>query len=266
MTPQAEDFLAECESIYALLKGRRDDVFAVPTLFKSWTIGDIIGHLHLWNIAADLTLTDPKAFAGLGGQAMQALGGGQTHPEFQRAYFDGQSDADIFKAWADSFPDIAARFRAADPLARVRWVGPDMSVASCIIARQMEHWAHAQAIFDVLGEDRVNTDRLKNVAHIGVTTYSWSFKVRGLEPPKPKPFVQLIAPSGEIWSWNDPQDDNRVSGSAEAFCQVVTQCRNIGDTQLACEGETAQHWMSIAQCFAGAAETPPAIGTRRKAL
>jgi len=116
MTPQAEDFLAECESIYALLKGRRDDVFAVPTLFKSWTIGD------------------------------------------------GQSDADIFKAWADSFPDIAARFRAADPLARVRWVGPDMSVASCIIARQMEHWAHAQAIFDVLGEDRVNTDRLKNVA------------------------------------------------------------------------------------------------------
>ena len=264
MTPQAEDFLAECESTQALLEGRDETVFETVTLFKGWTIGDIIGHLHLWNIAADLTLTDPAAFATLGGQAMQALGNGASHPEFQRQYFAGQADADIFRDWVKYFPDMTARFHAAEPDARVKWVGPDMSVASCIIARQMEHWAHAQAIFDVLGVDRENTDRLKNVAHIGVTTYSWSFKVRGLEPPRPKPFVELIAPTGDVWTWNDPQDENRISGTAEQFCQVVTQCRNVGDTDLICTGETAQHWMEIAQCFAGGAETPPAKGQRHK--
>jgi len=59
-----------------------------------------------------------------------------------------------------------------------------MSVRSCIIARQMETWAHAQAIFDVLGQTRTDADRLKNVAHIGVTTYSWSFKAaQALYPP-----------------------------------------------------------------------------------
>ena len=140
-----------------------------------------------------------------------------------------------------------------------------MSVRSCIIARQMEHWAHAQAIYDVLGQTRINGSRLRNVAHIGVTTYSWSFRVNGRPPPKPKPYVRLTAPGGHIWEWNDPQDDNAVIGEAAEFCQVVTQCRNIGDTALQTRGDAARQWMSIAQCFAGGAETPPAQGLRQKA-
>ena len=160
---------------------------------------------------------------------------------------------------------MAARFETADPEQRVKWFGPDMSARSCIIARQMEHWAHAQAIFDRLGRVRENADRLKNVAHIGVTTYSWSFKVNGLEPPKPKPYVRLTGPSGAIWEWNDPQSDNRIEGPAEDFCQVVTQCRNIGDGDVAlrCVGDTATYWMQFAQCFAGPPETPPSVGTRK---
>ena len=139
-----------------------------------------------------------------------------------------------------------------------------MSVRSCIIARQMETWAHAQAIFDVLGQDRVDADRLKNVAHIGVTTYSWSFKVKGFEPMLPKPHIRLTAPSGAIWEWNEPQEDNKVEGSATEFSQVVTQCRNIDDTSLKMTGAAANKWMDIAQCFAGGPETPPAKGQRHK--
>ena len=264
-TPAALDFKAECDDIHALLAGHGPDIFATPTLFKGWTIGDIIGHLHAWNIAADLTLNDPEQFAVFIVDAMTSLANGMSHPKFQKIYFAGQSDADIFADWAAYYPPMAERFAAADPDLRVKWAGPDMSVASCIIARQMEHWAHAQAIFDVLGQTRTNADRLKNVAHIGVTTFSWSFKVRGKTPPAPKPFVCLRAPSGEIWHWNEPQTDNRVEGSAEEFSQVVTQCRNIADTNLHCIGPIAKDWMAHAQCFAGGSETPPARGVRHKA-
>jgi len=45
----------------------------------------------------------------------------------------------------------------------------------------------------------------------------------------------------------------------------VTQVRNIADTKLRVVGEVAKRWMSIAQCFAGGAETPPAPGTRYRA-
>jgi hypothetical protein len=50
---------------------------------------------------------------------------------------------------------------------------------------------------------------------------------------------------------------------AHEFAQVVTQTRNIADTQLECDGEVAQLWMKNAQCFAGAPAEPPAPGFRR---
>lgn len=260
----AWDFKDECNAIAAILAPLSDDDFERVTLFKGWTISDIVGHLHLWNIAADLTLTDPKRFVEFIGMAMTGLQKGQSHKQLQDEYFQGKTGRVLFDEWLAYYPDMAERFAAAAPDVRVKWAGPDMSVASCIIARQMEHWAHAQAIYDGLGLTRVDGARLKNVAHIGVTTYSWSFKVNGKVPPKPKPYIRLDAPDGRVWEWNDPQDDNRVEGSATEFCQVVTQCRNIGDTTLKTTGETAAQWMDIAQCFAGGAETPPVKGARKK--
>ena len=81
-------------------------------------------------------------------------------------------------------------------------------------------------------------------------------------PPGPAPYVELVAPSGEIWAFNDPSTDNFVKGDAVDFCHVVTQGRNIADVNLRVVGEPAILWMSIAQCFAGPPENPPAPGTR----
>jgi len=262
---EATHFLEECDNIAALLTSLSPDDFTQKTLFKNWTIGDIVGHLHLWNIAADLTLSEPQKFDDFVSFAMGRLMAGGTHKDLQNAYFKDKSDYEIYKDWLDYYPDMSTRFKASKPDDRVKWAGPDMSVRSCIIARQMEHWSHAQAIFDVLGQDRTHGARLKNVAHIGVTTYSWSFKVHDMEPILPKPYVHLKAPDGTFWVWNTPQDDNRIDGDAHEFCQVVTQCRNIGDTKIVTKGEAAKTWMKIAQCFAGGAETPPAKGQRRKA-
>lgn len=265
MTPEAIDFQAECDQIRDLLIDQNEAVFERSTLFKNWTIGDIIRHLHLWNIAADLSLNDPEGFTQFITRAITEMGTGSGHIGFQNAYFDNQSSRDVFKAWAEYYPGMADRFHAADPDKRVKWAGPDMSVQSSIIARQMEHWAHAQAIFDLLGVERMNADRIKNVAHIGVTTFSWSFRVRGETPPAPKPFIRLTAPSGTIWTWNEDQPDNRVEGSAVEFSQIVTQCRNVADTGLNLTGEIAKDWMAHAQCFAGGSETPPPKGARHKA-
>ncbi len=262
---EATHFLEECEDIARLLAPLAPEDFNKKTLFKSWTIGDIVGHLHLWNIAADLTVSEPEKFNAFIDFAMGRLMAGGTHKALQDAYFEDKSDYEIFNDWRAYYTDMSARFSTAEPDARVKWAGPDMSVKSCIIARQMEHWSHAQAIFDVLSKDRTHGARLKNVAHIGVTTYSWSFKVHNMEPLLPKPYVHLTAPDGTVWEWNTPQEDNRVEGDAHEFCQVVTQCRNIGDTQIKTKGEAAQKWMQIAQCFAGGAETPPPKGLRKKA-
>jgi uncharacterized protein (TIGR03084 family) len=264
---EAIEFKQECDSIAAILGDLNKSDFDRVTLFKDWTIYDILAHLHLWNMAADWTLNDPPKFMALMGQVIEVFQGGKTHQDLQRdwAHQNGlQSGTDLRAAWEAGYVDLTAKYAKADPEKRLKWGGPDMSARSCIIARQMEHWAHAQAIFDVLGIERENKDHLKNVAHIGVTTYSWSFKVKGLAPILPKPYIRLTAPSGAIWEWNEPQDDNKLEGSAAEFCQVVTQCRNIADTELTMTGEAATQWMKIAQCFAGGAETPPPKGARHK--
>jgi uncharacterized protein (TIGR03084 family) len=141
-----------------------------------------------------------------------------------------------------------------------------MGVRMFTTARQMETWAHGQAIYDLMGVARQPGDRLRNIAEIGVRTYGWTFANRGQPVPGPAPYVRLAGPSGRVWEWNDPSPDSRIEGDALDFCQVVTQTRNIADTRLAVTGEPARIWMSLAQCFAGPPENPPAAGTRIAAL
>ena len=140
-----------------------------------------------------------------------------------------------------------------------------MSARSSITARQMETWAHAQEVFDLLGLDREETDRIRNIVFLGLNTFGWTYAVRGMEVPDTVPALHLTAPSGDVWTWNADETANRITGKAVDFAQVVTQVRNVADTSLDVEGPIATEWMSMAQCFAGAPETPPAPGSRHKA-
>ena len=137
-----------------------------------------------------------------------------------------------------------------------------MSVRSSITARLMETWAHGQEIYDLLGVVRQDTDRIGNIVVLGIKTFAWTFRNRGLEVPGTTPRVRLTAPSGDIWEWNADVESDCITGFATEFCQVVTQVRNVADTGLEVRGNVAKRWMSIAQCFAGPPETPPEPGTR----
>ncbi len=263
---EAKDFLEECDTLAALLNDADDTTFAAVTQFKGWTIEDVIAHLYMWNVAAGATLASKDDFHAFMAFVMKRMSAGDGHPQVQRAWLDefhgrlkGRA---LFDAWRDFYPKLAEQYGGADPDLRVAWVGPDMSVRAKIVARQMECWAHGQEVFDILGAERPEGDRIRNIAELGVRTYGWTFRNRGEEPPQPKPFVQLTAPSGVQWEWNERQADNFVKGSAVEFSQVVTQTRNVADTHLDVCGENATRWMATAQCFAGAPEDPPAKGAR----
>jgi uncharacterized protein (TIGR03084 family) len=182
--------------------------------------------------------------------------------QFETHWIDGLTGRALVSRWRGYYTDMATRWVDADPKARLKWAGPDMSVLSSITARLMETWAHGQAVYDLLGIKRVDTARIHNIAVLGVNTFKWTFLNRGWTVPEQVPGVELVAPSGECWRWNESNTDDRVSGSATEFCQVVTQTRNISDTQLKVSGPVAERWMANAQCFAGPPETPPVAGTR----
>jgi uncharacterized protein (TIGR03084 family) len=260
--PQVQDFLDESSALHALLAPLRDADFERETQFKGYSIHDVVAHLHHWNWAADLALRDPQAFGLFAKQIVEAISAGRRLPEIADAWLEGLRGPALLETWRAFYTGMAERFAAADPRARVPWVGPDMSVRSSITARLMETWAHGQEVYDVLGVERVATDRIRNIAQLGVRTFGWTFVNRGLELPESPPYVRLAAPSGAVWEWHEPREDERIEGSAAEFCQVVTQVRNVADTDLRVVGPTARRWMAIAQCFAGPPADPPAPGTR----
>lgn len=262
---QAKDFEAESDALYDLIADLDDSGLKQPTAFKGWTAENVIGHLHVWNIAADMALSDPEGFRHFFKQVADALRTGSLRRFEEKWLSDkGLSGKELVGEWRDFYRAMAERFYQADPSARVEWAGPSMSVRSSATARLMETWAHAQEIYDLLGVERENADRIENIVILGNNTYGWTFKVNGLEAPEPRPHLVLTAPSGNIWHFNVPSNDHRIEGPASEFCQVVTQTRNIADTSLEVTGENATRWMAMAQCFAGKPETPPAPGARKR--
>ena len=260
---QAQDFRDESSALADLLAPLSDADFEMPTLFKGWTINQILRHLHVWNIAADKSLDGEVAFSAFLG-ALMGDERGLPFNAMESRYLKGLSGAALLLAWRNAYQGLSTRFATTDPKSRLKWVGPDMSAISSITARLMETWSHAQAVYDVLGVERLDHDRIGNIVRLGVNTFGWTFKNRKEDSPGPMPRLCLTAPSGAVWDYGE--GDDLITGSATEFCQVVTQCRNIGDTQLQMNGAVAERWMAIAQCFAGPPQDPPPVGARHKAV
>ena len=263
---QAKDFFDESKDLYDLLNAVGVDCLSTPTLFKNWTIEDVIGHLYLFNYGAVETLKSGDHFDNFWKPINDQVLGGKTLVEAQVPWLNGVTGKQLVDDWWSSVEDVFSAYKNADPKKRVKWGGPEMSARSKITARHMETWAHGQEVFDSLGHDRKEKDRIKNIVHMGVIAYGWTFVNRKLEIPEPTPYVVLNAPSGQVWEWNDKESSSKIEGSAVEFAQVVTQVRNFADTKLSITGKPAEEWMKYAQCFAGPPEDPPAKGTRYKTI
>ena len=157
----------------------------------------------------------------------QAGATGVSLIDYSRRWLRGCAGSALLERWRTQYQRLAEIYADFEPGHRLAWAGPDMSARSFMSARQMETWAHGQAIFDALGIDRVEHDRLRNIAVMGVNTFDWTFKVNRRDVPAVKPYVRLTSPSGALWEWNEPATAERVEGSAVEFCRVVTQTRNV---------------------------------------
>jgi uncharacterized protein (TIGR03084 family) len=261
---QAFDFRDECDALHAALENAPAEAWTEPTQFKGWTFDDVLGHLYFFDYASEIAARSRDEVQALFRDIFHAGASGVSLIDYSRRWLQGCAGSALVERWRSQYQRLADIYADFEPDQRLAWAGPDMSARSFMSARQMETWAHGQAIFDALGIDRIEHDRLRNIAVMGVNTFGWTFKVNRLEVPAVKPYVRLTSPSGATWEWNDPSSPERVEGTAVEFCRVVTQTRNVLDTGLVATGDSARQWLASAQCFAGPPEKPPAPGTRFK--
>ena len=249
---QIDDLRIEGQELYELLKILKDSDWSLATPFKGRSVNWVVQHLHDADRWALHSVTDPSGFRSW---VKNRRSSNTEEPE----PLEGRS---LLDTWFTFQQDLCDAFYQVDPDIRAPWFGPDMGLRMMATARQMETWSHGQDIYDLFRIKRVNTDRIRNICHIGVATFGWTFINRKLTVPESKPFVRLESPSGAEWTWNEASDSNYVQGSAVEFAHVVTQGRNIAEVSLQVKGDSAEKWMSIAQCFAGPPESPPEVGIR----
>ncbi|MCV7199031.1 TIGR03084 family metal-binding protein [Mycobacterium angelicum] len=251
--PIVADLRAESDDLDALVAPLPADRWALLTPSPGWTIAHQIGHL-LWTDRVALTaVTDEAGFADvLSAAAADPSGFVDAGAEELAAL----PPAELLDDWRVTRGRLHSELLTVADGRKLPWFGPPMSAASMATARLMETWAHGLDVADALGVTRPATDRLRSIAHLGVRTRDYAFLVNNLTPPAEPFLVELRSPRGDIWSWGPPDAAQRVSGSAEAFCYLVTQRRALGALDLTAVGEDAQQWLSVAQAFAG----PPGAG------
>ncbi len=136
-----------------------------------------------------------------------------------------------------------------------------MSARSFMSARQMEAWSHGQAIFDQLGLERVEHDRLRNIAVMGVNTFGWTFTVhrRPCRRSSRTSAGQSVGRNLGVERPGQRERGRRLGGRLLPGRHADAQRARHA---LQVTGAAAEEWMAIAQCFAGPPEQPPAPGTR----
>lgn len=249
------DLEAEHEDLDRVVAGLDDSSWDIVTPAAPWTVRDQIAHLSFFDEAARIAATDPDAFSA---DLLRAAADIDAYMNGPLEEARVQAPASVLQAWRRRREEMLTALRSLASDARIPWYGPPMSPASFISARLMETWAHGQDVADAIGVQREPTDRLFHIAHLGVRARPFSYVTNAMQMPEGGVRVELTSPGGEVWTWGE-SDDNLVSGSAHAFCLVVTQRRHPDDVELSASGELAEEWISIAQCFAG----PPGQGRRR---
>jgi uncharacterized protein (TIGR03084 family) len=252
------DLAEEHAVLDAIVADLDEAAWNTPTPAEGWTIKDQISHLAYFDNRARLAATDREGFAEHIKEVLKDIQGFKEH------YINtgrSMSIPELLEWWREERTSLVSALESLDPKFRIPWYGPPMSTKSHATARLMETWAHGQDIVDALGVHRPPTDRLRHIAHLGFTTFGWSFSNHKMEVPDTPVRLELTSSSGEPWTWGPEQAENIVRGPAEDFCLVVIQRRNIADTDIIIQGDIASQWMSIAQCFAGPGTIGPKPGT-----
>jgi len=251
--PMVADLQAESDALDALVAVLPPARWAERTPAPGWTIAHQIAHL-LWTDRVALTaVTDDEGFARTLEEAAKDPTG---FVDAGAEELSVTAPARLLADWRHARARLHAELLAVPDGSKLPWFGPPMSAASMATARLMETWAHGLDVADALGVHMPATARLRSIAHIGVRTRDYAFAVNGLTAPADPFRVELRAPDGTTWSWGPADAVQRVAGSAEDFCMLVTQRRSRSALEVVATGEDAAKWLTIAQAFAG----PPGPG------
>ncbi|MBC7630127.1 TIGR03084 family metal-binding protein [Aeromicrobium sp.] len=249
LTQVLSDLAAESQQLDSWVAGLTAAGWQTVTTPEGWTVAHQIGHLHWTDLASLAAITDPDEF----GRNMLAAASDPGGFVDQGAGTMAKLPApELLAGWRAGRVALDAALRDVPDGDKVPWYGPPMSPTSMATARIMETWAHGHDVAEALGLQIPRTSRVKHVCHLGVRTRGFAYAVRGEQVPDGGEVrVELTGPDGDLWTWGPEDAAERVTGSGYGFALLATRRRHPDDVDVHAVGDTAAHWLTIVQAFAG---------------
>jgi uncharacterized protein (TIGR03084 family) len=244
------DLTTEAAEVDALVAGLSEAEWDTPTPAPGWPVRHQIAHLAFIFRIAGLSASQPQAFAELtktGAAGFEAAVNGALEE------FIHDPAEVLLNRWRGE-RDTAIKAIAAVPGDQlVPWLVNPLPPYVLACAGMMELFGHGQDIADALGVRPERTDRIKHLVGFAVRVRDFGYQARNLTPPAEEFRFELTAPSGALWAFGPEDATERVTGSAEDFCLLVTRRRHRYDTDVRAKGTLADQWLDIAQAYRGPA-------------
>ncbi|HEU5269840.1 MAG TPA: TIGR03084 family metal-binding protein [Jatrophihabitans sp.] len=241
---------AECDALDEVLAGLSLPDWNRQTPAPGWTISHQVAHLAATFALAGLAAEDPVAFkARLTGLSQHF---DTSVQQALQPYLNDPPDV-LMQRWQAERTNASAALAAVAEDELVPWLVNPLPPGVLAMAGMMEVFAHGQDIADALGLRPERTDRIRFLVEFAVRTWTFGYLARNLEGPQVEFRYELTGPSGRTWTYGPEDATDRITGSAEDFCLLVTRRRHRADLDVTAAGEAAEHWMDIAQCYRGPA-------------
>jgi uncharacterized protein (TIGR03084 family) len=244
------DLTAEGAEVDALVAGLHESGWDTPTPAPGWAVRHQIGHLAFIFRLAGLSAAQPEAFV----QLTSSLSGGleaAVNAALEEYIHD---PAEVLLTRWRAERDAGIKALAAVPGDQlVPWLVNPLPPYVLACAGMMELFGHGQDVADALGVRRERTDRIKHLVGFAVRVRDFGYEARNLTPPAEEFRFELTAPSGALWTFGPADATQRITGSAEDFCLLVTRRRHRYDLDVRAKGTLADQWLDIAQAYRGPA-------------
>ena len=247
-TELVDDLAAEQAALDALVDGRTEAEWRLPSAADGWSIADSITHL---------AMADEMAIESVEGRGEQYFTVVMADPaaalDRQNAAANARAGEEILAWWRDVRSKLLDRLRALPPGARLYWGVGEMSATSFTTARLMEYWAHGLDCFAGLGVTPVDTDRIRHVCFLGYRTLPYAFEFAGRTSPSPleELRLQLAAPDG-VTTWPFGQDGapQVIEGAAGEWARLAVRRMPLADAHtLVAKGPLAEAALQVAKAY-----------------
>ncbi len=240
-----EDLKVEQESLDKFVSTLTEKDWDRMTPAEGWTIRDSISHIaYIDEVAVAAVHGDNSPFE-------LAFKIGMAFNEEGPKKGRNMKVNELLKWWWEARNVMYAELIKLDPKARIPWFALPMGARAFATARLMETWAHGLDCYDAMGISPLDTDRLRHVAFLGYQARPYAYTVHELPAPDKPLRLELVLPSGKMWTQGPDGSENVIRGSAGDFCRVAVRRRHWQDTALEIKGDEALRFVEIAQTFAG---------------